>query len=135
MESNKKQEQLEQKLLLAKVEDKIEECLTKNKVVATSFLDMAQKALVEKQIHSYASQPVAFLLTGGYTKAQRQLLIIYPEKLQTHIQAEDLTKQCISCLRIKLPKEQQGSYTHQQYLRSTYEIRNEERKNRRHFSR
>ncbi|MFR0823487.1 MAG: hypothetical protein ACLU84_08875 [Clostridia bacterium] len=134
MDVNKKQEQLEQKLLLAKLEDKIEECLTKNKVVATSFLDMAQKALVEKQIHSYASQPIAFLLTGGYTEAQRQLLIIYPEKLQPHIQAEDLTRQCISCLRMKLPKEQQGSYTHQQYLRSTDEIRNQKRKGRRYFS-
>lgn len=134
MDVNKKQEQLEQKLLLAKLEDKIEECLTKNKIVATSFLDMAQKALVEKQIHSYVSQPIAFLLTGGYTEAQRQLLIIYPEKLQPHIQAEDLTRQCISCLRMKLPKEQQGSYTHQQYLRSTDEIRNQKRKGRRYFS-
>lgn len=122
MEQNVKQSQLEQKLLLAKVEDKIDQCLLKNKVMTTSFLDMAQKSLVETYIHK-TDKPINFLFTGGYEGAQREILILYPKKYAEYKKKEQIVGEGICVLRITLPRQQEESYTHKQYLRRINEIR------------
>lgn len=122
MEQNVKQSQLEQKLLLAKVEDKIDQCLLKNKTMTTSFLDIAQKSLVETYINNNHKQ-INFLFTGGYKGAQRQILILYPKKYEEYKKEEQMVSEGICGLRITLPKQQEESYTHKQYLRRLNEIR------------
>ena len=45
------EENLEERLLIAKLTDKIKECKTKNKIVNTEFLNMHQKDIVQKELN------------------------------------------------------------------------------------
>lgn len=94
-----------------KISDKIEFCRTRNKIVNTDFLDIAdkgdaQKFLNEEKIKNY-------FFEGGKENSDRSILVLYPEKL-----TEDMAKKNISnilaIIRIKLPKELK--YEHRDYL-------------------
>lgn len=123
MDSNIREKQLEQKLLLAKVEDKIQECINKNKITATAFLDMAEQEKIKKYLQTQANKNICFCLAGGYENAQRRIVMIYPEKIKAYVTKEKIEENFLTCLRIKLPKEQQGIYVHKNYLRRSYEVR------------
>lgn len=109
----KGEENLEEKLLIAKLTDKIKECKTKNKIVNTEFLNMHQKNIVQKELNRLKERNYIFF--GGYENANSELLIIYPQKLPTEI-VEDNIKNIIKAIKIKLPKELIGKYEHRNYL-------------------
>ncbi len=115
-----KQELLEksndkEKVLLAKVLDRIRISKTKNKIVSTDFLDEHEQRIVldllmKMKIRNYK-------IWGGFENAERKILIVYPEKLENIFINEIPNKEeYLSIIRIILSKQLVGQYTHRDYL-------------------
>ena len=109
----KGEENLEERLLIAKLTDKIKESKTKNKIVNTDFLNMKQKNIVQKELNRLKENNYIFF--GGYEDANMEVLVIYPKKFSKNIVKENL-KNIIKVINIKLPKELIGKYEHRNYL-------------------
>lgn len=103
----------EEKLILAKLNDKIRLCKTKNKIVNTEFLNMHQEIVIRKELERIKEKN--YILTGGFKDAESKVLIIYPEKLTQEIVEQNINN-IIRAIRVKLPNEQKGKYEHRDYL-------------------
>ena len=68
----------EDKILLAQVLDKIEFSKQREKIEYTDFLDMYQIALVKTFLKKIEFEN--YVLFGGFENAERNILLIYPEK-------------------------------------------------------
>lgn len=101
------------RLLISKLIDKIRFCETKNKIQTTDFLDEIQQKLLENFLKS--QKICNYFFTGGFEEAERKILIIYPEKLTDIIKNINLNEY-INSIRIILPSEMHGEYTHKNYL-------------------
>ncbi|MDE5830638.1 MAG: hypothetical protein K2H53_02970 [Clostridia bacterium] len=106
---------IEDKLVIAKLEDKIKLCKTRNKIVNTEFLTIYQKDIIQKELNRKKLKN--YLFFGGYDGAEGEVLVIYPEKLGLDITKASL-ESIIKAVKIKLPKELKGKYTHREYLGS-----------------
>lgn len=106
-------ENKEEKILLAKLNDKIRLCKTKNKLVNTEFLNMYQENIIRKELERIKAKN--YILTGGYSEAESKILIMYPEKITEEIAKENITN-IIKVIKIQLPNEQKGKYQHRDYL-------------------
>ena len=109
----------EDKLLIAKLIDKIQIEEKQNKLVYTNFLDTYQKNIVEKTLKQLNKENVIFY--GGYDNSERTICIIYPEKLK-NISKEILGEGILEIIRINLPKESFGKFVHRQYLGALMKI-------------
>ena len=109
----KGEENLEEKLLIAKLTDKINECKRKNKIVNTEFLNIYQKNIVQKELNRLKEKNYIFF--GGYEDAHSEVLVIYPQKFDKEIVQANM-KNIIKVIRIILPKELIGKYEHKNYL-------------------
>ena len=101
----------EDKLLIAKILDKYEFSITKNKITYTDFLNIseisiAQKALKEEKINNY-------VLYSGKEEADRKLIIFYPEKFTIDMVEKNYEK-ILSVIRIELPNN--INYEHREFL-------------------
>ncbi len=105
--------QIEEKLIIAKLADKIKMCKTRNKIVYTEFLTIYEKEIIQKELNK--NKIKNYLFFGGYEGAEGQILIIYPEKFEQDIVNKNIDN-IIKAIRIKLPKELVGKYTHRDYL-------------------
>lgn len=103
----------EEKLILAKLGDKIRLCKTRNKIVNTEFLNMHREAIIRKELQRIKEKN--YIFTGGYEEAESKILVIYPEKLTEEIVEQNLNN-IISAIKIELPNEQKGKYEHRDYL-------------------
>lgn len=103
----------DEKLVLSKVVDKISFCETKNKIQVTDFLDLGQKQLIYNFLNNQKVKNYIFY--GGFKEAERVLAVFYPEKLENLIQNMNFNEY-IKVIRITLPNENKGKYTHQNYL-------------------
>lgn len=103
----------EEKLILAKLNDKIRMCKTRNKIVNTEFLNMHQEIVIRKELERIKEKN--YIFTGGYEEAESKILIIYPEKLTEDIVQQNINN-IIRAIRIELPSEQKGKYEHRDYL-------------------
>ncbi len=101
------------KLLLAQILDKIELCENKNKIEYTDFLDMAQSELVQKFINKIKIEN--YLIYGGFEEAERKRFVIYPEKFNMDVVKKNLSN-IVQIIRIQLPDDLKGKYTHREYL-------------------
>ena len=101
------------RLLISRIIDKIKFCETKNKIQTTDFLDMAEQNLSEKFLKSQKIEN--YLYTGGFEEAERKILIIYPKKIADVIYNINLNEY-INTIRISLPNELKGEYSHRNYL-------------------
>ena len=101
------------RLLISKIIDKIKFCETKNKIQTTDFLDQMEQKLVENFLKSQKINN--YLYTGGFEQAGRKMLIIYPVKLTDIITNINLNEY-MNVIRIKLPNEMEGEYSHKNYL-------------------
>lgn len=101
------------KLLLAQILDKIELCENKNKIEHTDFLDMAQSELVQKFINKIKIENYIFY--GGFEDAERKMFVIYPEKFNSDVVTQNLSN-IIQIIRIQLPDDLRGKYSHRDYL-------------------
>ena len=103
----------EDKICLAQVLDKIEISQKTNKTQCTDFLDMYQVSLVQNFLRKI--QITNCKLYGGYEEAERKIVIIYPENY-TESMIEKNYNKMLKIVRIQLPEEEKGKYTHRNYL-------------------
>ena len=120
--------ELEDKLLIAKVNDKINMCKEKNKIINTEFLSKYKVELIQKELNRLKEKNSLFY--GGYEEADYKVLILYPDKLKNSFEelkngikeeygltiAEKSINNIIKIIRITLPKELIGTYEHRDYL-------------------
>ena len=100
-------------MLLAQVLDKIEFVKTRGKLEYTDFLDMYQISLVENFLKKIKFEN--YKLYGGYEDAERKFLIIYPKKYD-EIMLEKNYSKILKAVRVTLPDEEKGKYSHRNYL-------------------
>lgn len=105
--------QSKEKLIIAKLMDKVKICKTRNKIVFTEFLTIYEKEIIQKELNKLKIKN--YLFFGGYEGAEGQVLIIYPEKFDKEIVDKNLHS-IIKTINIKLPKELIGKYNHRDYL-------------------
>ena len=103
----------EDKICLAQVLDKIEISKKTNKIQYTDFLDMYQVSLVQNFLRKI--QITNCKLYGGYEEAERKIVIIYPENY-TESMIEKNYNKMLKIVRIQLPEEEKGKYSHRNYL-------------------
>lgn len=103
----------EDKMLLAQVLDKIEFVDSKNRIQCTDFLDMYQLNLVQSFLNK--NNISNYLFFGGYDNAERKILVLYPEKYNEEMINKNLSN-IIKVIRIELPNDLVGKYTHKDYL-------------------
>lgn len=103
----------EDKICLSQILNKIEFSQTREKLEYTDFLDMYQIALAENFLRKIKFEN--YKLYGGYEESERKILIAYPEKYNEEMLAKNYGKM-LKVVRIVLPKEEQGKYTHRNYL-------------------
>lgn len=103
----------EEKLLIAKVMDKITISKTRNKIQNTEFLTPYQKEIITKELTKQKIKNYYFF--GGYEEAEGKILITYPEKLELELVKRN-QKNIIKAIKIVLPKEVKSTYTHRNYL-------------------
>ena len=101
------------KLILAKILDKIEFTHKKNKIENTDFLDMYQINLVDKFLRKL--QINNYILFGGFEDAERKIAIFYPEKFNSEIVKKNFNK-ILKVIKLNLSEEVQGKYSHRDYL-------------------
>ncbi len=103
----------EDKILLAQILDKIEFSKQREKIEYTDFLDMYQISLVKSFMKKNDLEN--FVLYGGFENAERNVLIIYPEKYNITMVEKNYTK-IMKVIRITLSEEEKGKYSHRNYL-------------------
>ena len=103
----------EDKLCLSQVLDKIEFCESREKLEYTDFLDMYQVALAKTFMKKIEFEN--YILYGGFENAERNVLIIYPEKYNMNMVEKNYSK-IIKVIRISLGDEEKGKYSHRNYL-------------------
>ena len=103
----------EDKICLSQVLDKIEFSRTRERIEYTDFLDMYQVSLVESFLRKISFQN--YQLCGGYEQAERKILIIYPEKYTESMLEKNYNK-ILKIVRVELPEEENGKYSHRNYL-------------------
>ncbi len=101
--------------LMSKIIDKFNLCETRNKVENTDFLDENQKQLVYNFLQSQKYRH--YLFYGGIENAERNVLIVFPDKLERVIENDEFDfNNILDAIRIQLPNELYGKYVHRNYL-------------------
>ena len=100
------------KLLLAKILDKIEFTKSKNKIESTDFLNLAEQDLADKFLKRIKFENYYFF--GGAGEAERKIIVFYPEKINEEMARKNHSK-IISVIKIKLPIELCDEYDHRIY--------------------
>ena len=105
----------EDKLFVAKILDKIRLAKTRNQIVNTDFLDMHQKKISEEILNIEKEKSYKFYLPCE--ELEKYMLIIYPDKYDEIFEYNryDYSK-IVSLIRIMLPNELKGKYSHKDYL-------------------
>lgn len=103
----------EDKLLIAKMLDQIVLCNKRNKIQNTDFLDERQQILLEKVLHRLEIEN--YVIYGGFEKAERKVVLFYPEKWNEEIVEKNYNK-VMQVIEILLPNDLKGKYTHRDYL-------------------
>ena len=103
----------EDRLLLAKVLDKLEFSKSRNKIENTDFLNLYEQDLVNNFLKKIKFTNYYFF--GGAGEAERKILIIYPEKINEEMTRKNHSKM-ISVIKIKLPIDLDDEYDHSCYL-------------------
>ena len=103
----------EDKICLAQILDKIEFSNSRGKLETTDFLDMYQISLVENFLRKIKFEN--YILYGAHNEAERKILIIYSDKYNMNMVEKNYNK-LLRIIRITLPEEDKGKYTHRNYL-------------------
>lgn len=103
------------KLFISKILDKIKLAKTRNQIVNTDFLDMYQKKISTEILKIERAENYIFY--KPWEETDRSLLIIYPEKFSDLFLNHNFNYGTIvKAIRIELPNELKGKYTHRDYL-------------------
>ncbi len=111
-------------LLIARLEDKIDQTADKYMLTAGDFLDMHQRKIAEDYCKS-RKLPVRYIFYGGYADAERCMPVFLPDYIElqaggaagTAMQVPEEIAELLSVVRVKAPK---GGriLTHRDYLGS-----------------
>ena len=93
--------------------DKIEFTKQKEKIQYTDFLDMYQVSIAKTFMKKIEFSN--YVLYGGFEDAERKILIVYPENYTIEMVEKNYAK-IIKGIRITLPEEEKGKYSHRNYL-------------------
>lgn len=113
------------KILLAQILDKIEMVDNKNKIEHTDFLDLAQIELVQKFINKIKIEN--YMSYGGFEQAERKMFVFYPDKFNETVVEKNLSN-IVQIIRIELPDDLKGKYTHRDYLGAVIKLGVERKK-------
>lgn len=113
------------KILLSQILDKIEMVEKKNKIKYTDFLDLSQIELVQKFINRIKIEN--YMSYGGFEQAERKMFVIYPEKFNSTVVEKNLSN-IVQIIRIELPDDLKGKYTHRDYLGAVIKLGIERKK-------
>lgn len=102
----------EDKLLVAKIIDKIKERDCRNKIATTDFLNLHERGICQELLNK--QKITNYIFFGGYEEAERNILILYPDKLEKDYMIKQL-ENWLAIIRITLPKYNE-SYSHREYL-------------------
>ena len=102
-----------EKILYAQIMDKIEFTKQKEKIQYTDFLDMYQVSIAKTFMQK--NNLKNYVLYGGFEDAERKVLIVYPENYTIEMVEKNYAK-IIKVIRITLPEEEKGKYSHRNYL-------------------
>lgn len=106
-------ENKDDKILLAQILDKVQLTEKRNKIECTDFLDLAQQDISKKYLNK--EQIENYIEYGGFDNAERKIIVFYPEKFNSEIVNQNL-KSIVKIIRIELPDDLKGKYTHRDYL-------------------
>ncbi len=106
-------ENKDDKILLAQILDKVQLTEKRNKIECTDFLDLAQQDIARKYLNK--EQIENYIEYGGFDNAERKIIVFYPEKFNSEIVNQNL-KSIVKIIRIELPDDLKGKYTHRDYL-------------------
>ena len=109
----------EQRILAAKILDKLEFTKTKNKIQSTDFINLNEQETAIKLLKKVDCNNYYFF--GGKENTERKVLVIYPEKITEEMSRKNDDK-ILSIIRIKIPNELEGQYDHRTYLGSCIKI-------------
>ena len=101
----------EDKILIAKVLDKLKFAENRNKIESSDFLDLREQAIIKEMLELRKSQNYNFF--GGYDDSERKI-IAFSNNLK-FIKQENLNE-LLSVIRIILPNNLKGQYEHRIYL-------------------
>lgn len=108
----------EDKILVAKILDKIQFTSQKNQIQTTGFLDGYEQKIAQKVWQQIRYKTA--ILYGGYEDAERKMLFCFPEKLmdllKPSLQEEKMIQKEIKVISIRLPHDLEGKYQHRDYL-------------------
>ena len=113
------EQNIEDKLLLAKLQDKIKHCKNRNKIVNTEFLNLHQKQLIQSKLNELKIKN--YIFHGGFDEAENKALILYSEKLNEEIVLNSINE-IINVIKVTLPNELVGKYEHRDYLSSVMRL-------------
>ncbi len=103
----------EDRILLSQVLDKLEMSKKKEKLEYTDFLDMYQISIVKNFLTRLEISN--YVLYGINEDSERKILIFYPEKYNEQMLEKNYNK-ILKIIRINLSKEDEGKFTHRNYL-------------------
>lgn len=106
----------ENKILVAKILDKQQNCLSKNRITYSDFLNEKDIMLIQKNVKLENC-----FFYGILENADRKIIVFYPEKISEEMAKQNLNK-ILSVIRIELPKEMYGKYEHRSYLSALIKI-------------
>ena len=118
-EALKEYKNQEERLVLAKVLDKINFTENRNKLEYTDFLNLYEQELITKFLNKIHYTNYYFY--GGFENAERKIAIFYPERFTKEMIEKNYNKM-ISIIRIKLPNDLIGKYDHREYLGAVMKI-------------
>lgn len=111
----------EDRILVSRLLDKIEQSNRRNSIEYTDFLNLSQRQLMEKTIKELKIDN--YIASGGYENAERTVLAIYPKKLEDLFKNNQFSLDTIfGVIRIILPNELKGIYFHRDYLGAIMKI-------------
>lgn len=113
------------KILLAQILDKVEMVEKKNKIEYTDFLDLSQIELVQKFVNKMKIEN--YMSYGGFENAERKIFVFYPEKFNLTVVEKNLSN-IVQIIRIELPDDLKGKYTHRDYLGAVIKLGIERKK-------
>lgn len=103
------------KLFVAKILDKIKIAKTKNQITNTDFLSMHEQNISREILNIEKEKNYIYYLPCE--KLEKAMLIIYPDKCEEIFLNNRFNFSTLVCLiRITLPNELKGTYSHRDYL-------------------
>ena len=104
---------MDNKLLIAKLQDKIRLCKTQNKITNSDFLNEQQVAVIKNALNTLKEKDYFFF--GDAEELQRKVLIIFPEKIDKKIVIKNVNS-IIGSIKVEIPNELKGKIKHKDYL-------------------